>query len=177
MESMCQKQREDINKYKAHVGELSSQLWSVGEKLLIEQQQKQDAMQRLKELQIKIKEAETSQQQVSTVSHRTTRYVEMYCWRIYADKNWQYRLTSICYSLEKQEMLPENAQQMTHKVTLITEETFQRRRSIRNIQAMSNAFKVEDEEEVFDNVYLGIIRWIKRGDKFDEIFSRFSLML
>lgn len=53
--------------------------------------------------------------------------------------------------------MPENAQQAMHKVTVITEETFERRHSVRNIQAMGNAFKVEDEEEVFDNVYLGTV--------------------
>lgn len=59
--------------------------------------------------------------------------------------------------MEKQEMLPENAQ--AHKLTtLITEETFERRHSIRSIQAMGNVFKTEDEEEIFDNVYLGIFR-------------------
>lgn len=59
--------------------------------------------------------------------------------------------------MEKQEVSPENAQQATHKVTVITEETFERRRSVRNIQAMGNAFRAEDEEEVFDNVYLGTV--------------------
>ncbi|EFN83056.1 hypothetical protein EAI_04003 [Harpegnathos saltator] len=128
MESMCQKQREEINKYKTHVGELSSQLWSVGEKLLIEQQQKQEALQRLKELQVKLKETETNQQ-ISMISRRTSK-------------------------LEKQEMIPENVQQTTQRVTVITEETFERRHSVRSLQAMGNAFKAEDEEEVFDNVYL-----------------------
>lgn len=59
--------------------------------------------------------------------------------------------------MEKQEVLPENVQ--AHKVTtFITEETLERRHSIRSIQAMGNAFKTEDEEEIFDNVYLGIFR-------------------
>lgn len=74
MESMCQKQREEINKYKTHVGELSSQLWSVGEKLLIEQQQKQEALQRLKEMQVKLKEVGTDQH-ISTIARRTAKYV------------------------------------------------------------------------------------------------------
>ncbi|XP_032681785.1 restin homolog [Odontomachus brunneus] len=133
MESMCQKQREEINKYKTHVGDLSSQLWSVGEKLLIEQQQKQEALQRLKEMQVKLKEVETDQH-MSTISRRTAK-------------------------LEKQEVVPET-QQTTHKVTVITEETFERRHSVRNLQAMGNAFKAEDEEEIFDNVYLADM---KRG--------------
>lgn len=63
--------------------------------------------------------------------------------------------------MEKQEVLPENVQQ-THKVTtFITEETLERRHSIRSIQAMGNAFKTEDEEEIFDNVYLGIFRTLQ----------------
>jgi len=73
MEMMCQKQREELNRYKAHVGELSSQLWSVGEKLLIEQQQKQDTLQRLKELEIKIKEFQTDQP-IATISRKTYKY-------------------------------------------------------------------------------------------------------
>jgi len=74
MEVMCQKQREELNRYKAHVGELSSQLWSVGEKLLIEQQHKQDAVQRYKELQTKFKEIEADQA-VATISRKTCTYV------------------------------------------------------------------------------------------------------
>jgi len=58
--------------------------------------------------------------------------------------------------MEKQEMLPENVQQAHKLTTLITEETLERRHSIRSIQAMGNVFKTEDEEEIFDNVYLGI---------------------
>lgn len=55
-------------------------------------------------------------------------------------------------------MLSENAQQTEKKVTTLTttEETLERRHSIRSIQAMGNAFKTEDEDEVFDNVYLGM---------------------
>lgn len=62
--------------------------------------------------------------------------------------------------MEKQEVIPENTQQTMHKVTVITEETFERRHSVRSLQAMGNAFKAEDEEEVFDNVYLGKIFYI-----------------
>lgn len=60
--------------------------------------------------------------------------------------------------MEKQETLPENIQQVHKVTTLITEETVERRHSIRSIQTMGNAFKTEDEEEIFDNVYLGICR-------------------
>lgn len=74
MEIMCQRQREELNRYKAHVGELSSQLWSVGEKLLIEQQQKQDTLQRLKEIETKVKEFQADQP-IATISRKTCRYV------------------------------------------------------------------------------------------------------
>lgn len=60
--------------------------------------------------------------------------------------------------MEKQEVLPENVQKAHKVTTFITEETLERRHSIRSIQAMGNAFKTEDEEEIFDNVYLGIFR-------------------
>ena len=60
--------------------------------------------------------------------------------------------------MEKQEMLPENIQQAHKVTTLITEETLERRHSIRSMQAMGSVFKTEDEEEVFDNVYLSIFR-------------------
>lgn len=64
--------------------------------------------------------------------------------------------------MAKREMLPpENIQQRAQKVTtLITEETVERRHSIRSMQAMGNMFKAEDEDEIFDNVYLGIICFI-----------------
>lgn len=53
---------------------------------------------------------------------------------------------------------PESTQQRAQKVTtLITEETIERRHSLRNMQAMGNVFKTEDEDEIFDNVYLGTI--------------------
>lgn len=70
MEMMCQKQSEELNRYKAHVGELSSQLWNVGEKLLIEQQQKQDTLKRLKELETKVKEIQADQP-TATISRKT----------------------------------------------------------------------------------------------------------
>lgn len=134
MEIMCQKQREEINKYKTHVGELSSQLWSLGERYLIEQQQKDNALQQVKELQTKEFEANHP---ITTVSRKTCK-------------------------IEKQEISPDTQKAtVSEKVTtLITKETFKRRDSIRSIQAMGNAFKTEDEEEIFDNVYLADM---KRG--------------
>ncbi|XP_011871876.1 PREDICTED: golgin subfamily B member 1 isoform X2 [Vollenhovia emeryi] len=135
MEVMCQKKREELDKYKVHVSQLTTQLWNVGEKLLIEQQQKQNVSQRLKELETRIKEYQADQPLAATISRKTC-------------------------TMETQEILPENAQQ-AHTITkLITEETLERRHSIRSIQAMGNVFRTEDEEEIFDNVYLADM---KRG--------------
>lgn len=74
MEAMCQKQREELNRYKAHVSDLSSQLWTLGEKLIIEQKHHEDATQRCKELQTKLKEVEADQT-VATISRKTCTYV------------------------------------------------------------------------------------------------------
>ncbi|KYN20790.1 hypothetical protein ALC57_06696 [Trachymyrmex cornetzi] len=128
MEIMCHKQRDELNRYKAHVSDLSSQLWSVGEKLLIEQQEKENALQRVTVLETNLKEFQTNQP-IATISRKTCK-------------------------MEKQEMVPENIQHAHKVTTLITEETLERRHSIRNMQAMGSVFKTEDEEEVFDNVYL-----------------------
>ncbi|XP_071635369.1 uncharacterized protein Mud isoform X1 [Temnothorax longispinosus] len=134
-EKMCRKQSEELDKYREHVSRLSSQLWNVGENLLVEQQQKQDALKRLRELETRIKEFQAAQP-IATISRKTCK-------------------------TEKQEMLPENIQQAHKVTTLISEETFERRHSIRSIQAMGNVFKTEDEEEIFDNVYLADM---KRGN-------------
>lgn len=53
MELQCRKQADELNKYKAHVANMSSQLWNVGEKLLNEQQEKEKLQKKLTELKIK----------------------------------------------------------------------------------------------------------------------------
>lgn len=70
-------------------------------------------------------------------------------------------------------MLSENVQQTGKKITTLTttEETFERRHSIRSIQAMGNAFKTEDEEEVFDNIYLGIVFTLQ---KYETLLIKFK---
>lgn len=73
MEIMCQKQEEKVNKYKAHADDLNSRLWNMGDKLVIERQQKEDALQRLKELQTKYKEVEENQP-TTTISRKTCKY-------------------------------------------------------------------------------------------------------
>lgn len=73
MEIMCQKQEEKINKYKAHADDLNSRLWNMGDQLVIERQQKENALQRLKELQTKHKEVEVNQP-TTTISRKTCKY-------------------------------------------------------------------------------------------------------
>lgn len=54
------------------------------------------------------------------------------------------------------EGIGENKEETSHEVAIIQEKTtYERRCSIRSIQTMGNAFNAEDEEEVFDNNYLG----------------------
>lgn len=50
MEQQCRKYTEDIAKYKAHISDLSSRYWDVGEKLLAETQEKQAVLQQLQQL-------------------------------------------------------------------------------------------------------------------------------
>lgn len=49
MEELCRKHAEDITRYKDHVTKLSSDYWDVGEKLLVEKQQKEHLAQQLQE--------------------------------------------------------------------------------------------------------------------------------
>lgn len=49
-EQQCRKYAEDIAKYKAHISDLSSRYWDVGEKLLAESQEKQVALQEIQKL-------------------------------------------------------------------------------------------------------------------------------
>lgn len=72
-EMMCQRHCEELSRYRAHVADLSSQLWNVGEKLLIEQQHKQDALQRFKKIETKYKELKKDPS-IATISRKTYRY-------------------------------------------------------------------------------------------------------
>lgn len=73
MKMMCQKHGEELDRYKTHISELSTQLWSVGEKLLSEQQRKDEALKRLKERNCQYTEIETDQP--ITISRKTCKYV------------------------------------------------------------------------------------------------------
>lgn len=86
MEAMCQKQREELDRYKTHVSDLSSQLWTIGEKLLIEKKHKEDAIKCRKELQTKLKEIEADQA-VATISRKTCTYVSDCTRMCIAEKN------------------------------------------------------------------------------------------
>ncbi|CAK9814531.1 hypothetical protein ANTPLA_LOCUS8233 [Anthophora plagiata] len=129
MKLQYQKQTDELSKYKAHVADLSSQLWNVGEKLLSVQQEKEKLQKELTELKAKYKNVD--QKIISPTEYKSSKY-------------------------EKRELLKGNKEEILHKVAVIQEETtYERRCSIRSIQTMGNAFNVEDEEgEVFDNIYL-----------------------
>ncbi|XP_076634041.1 mushroom body defect isoform X2 [Colletes latitarsis] len=130
MEIQCRKQADELSKYKAHVADMSSQIWNVGEKLLSERQEKEKLQNELTELQAKYQNFD--QQIVSSMGHETSNY-------------------------EKRNLLSgENKEEVLHKIAVIQEKTtYERRCSIRSIQSMGNAFNAEDEEgEIFDNIYL-----------------------
>ncbi|KAF3426250.1 hypothetical protein E2986_07389 [Frieseomelitta varia] len=128
MELQCRKQADELSKYKTHVANMSSQLWTVGEKLLSEKQEKEKLQKELTEL--KAKYQNLDKKIISLIEHKSAK-------------------------CEKKEALEEN-KDVLHKIAVIQEKaTYERRYSIRNIQTMGNAFNVEDEEgEVFDNIYL-----------------------
>lgn len=71
MEQQCRKHTEEINKYKNHVSELSTQYWDVGEKLIFEKQEKEQALQQLQQL----KEKRNDQ---LVVAQKTLRYFLLY---------------------------------------------------------------------------------------------------
>ncbi|CAD1468200.1 unnamed protein product, partial [Heterotrigona itama] len=128
MELQCRKQADELNKYKTHVANMSSQLWTVGEKLLSEKQEKEKLQKELTEL--KAKYQNLDKKIISLIEHKNAK-------------------------CEKKNALEEN-KNVLHKIAVIQEKaTYERRYSIRNIQTMGNAFNAEDEEgEVFDNIYL-----------------------
>ncbi|KAI4493091.1 hypothetical protein M0802_009641 [Mischocyttarus mexicanus] len=133
LEQQCQLHKEEINKYKTHVNELNSQFWNVGEKLLTVQQEKQEALQQLHEFKIKMRNQMEQKTTTFPMQHRTIK-------------------------LEKQEIPLDNSiQNNSHTFTkpLTEENTYEKCHSAKNMHAMVNAFKAEDEEgEVFDNIYL-----------------------
>ncbi|XP_076243998.1 mushroom body defect [Calliopsis andreniformis] len=130
MELQCRKQADELSTYKAHVADMSSQIWNIGEKLLNERQEKERLQKELNEL--KIKYHILDQQIVSAIEHRSSKY-------------------------ERRDLLSgENKEEVLHKVAVIQEKTtYERRCSIKSIQRMGNVFNAEDEEgEVFNNTYL-----------------------
>lgn len=72
MELQCRKQADELNKYKAHVANMSSQLWNVGEKLLSEQQEKEKLQKKLTEL--KTKYQDLDQKFVSLKEYKNLKY-------------------------------------------------------------------------------------------------------
>ncbi|XP_053999127.1 repetitive organellar protein-like [Hylaeus anthracinus] len=133
METQCRKQADELSKYKAHVADMSSQIWNVGEKLLSERQEKEKLYKQLIEL--KAKHENLDQQILTSIEHKNQKH-------------------------EKRDLIPEDNKDVLQKIAIIQEKTtYERRCSIRSIQSMGNAFNAEDEEgEIFDNTYLTDIK-------------------
>ncbi|KAG7207941.1 hypothetical protein KM043_009528 [Ampulex compressa] len=134
LEQHCCEHTNEISKYKKHINELSTQSWNIGEKLLMEQQEKQDLIKELSRLKIRSQDAQFELSDNSLHS-------------MFGKRNSSSETTK---------------QKGLQKFDVIQEETRNERRcSVRSIQAMSNAFNTVDEEgEVFDNTYLADM---KRG--------------
>lgn len=132
MELQYRKQADELNKYKAHVTDMSSRYWNIGEKLLSEQQEKEKLQKELAEWKAK---CQCSDRKVlSSIENKMSKY--------------------------EQKDLGDGPDELVQKITTIQEQsTYERRYSIRSIQAMGNAFNAEDEEgEVLDNIYLADMR-------------------
>lgn len=71
MELQCRKQADELNKYKAHVANMSSQLWTVGEKLLSEKQEKEKLQKELTEL--KAKYQSLDKKIISLIEHKNAK--------------------------------------------------------------------------------------------------------
>ncbi|XP_046597175.1 myosin-2 heavy chain [Neodiprion lecontei] len=143
MEDQCRKHAEEITKYKSHVTQLSSDFWDVGEKLLVEKQQKEYLEQQLYELKKRLLcERNTTVNSNSTMTQPAT-----------SSKNRT-------LSLDRREMMTFTREEASARTvdTIKEEFTSSRRESIQSVQmmqGMGNVFKAEDEEgEVFNTNYL-----------------------
>lgn len=71
LEQQCQKHKEEITIYKTHVNELNSQFWNVGERLLTAQQEKQEVLQQLNELKVKLQNQIEQKTTNFSIHHKT----------------------------------------------------------------------------------------------------------
>ena len=71
MELQCRKQADELSKYKTHVANMSSQLWTVGEKLLSEKQEKEKLQKELTEL--KAKYQNLDKKIISLIEHKSAK--------------------------------------------------------------------------------------------------------
>ena len=67
MEQQCRKHADEMNKYKQHVSELTSQYWGVCDRLLAEKQEKESALKQMKEMRFKF----NNEMQEMNQSHHT----------------------------------------------------------------------------------------------------------
>ncbi|XP_031786712.1 uncharacterized protein PFB0765w [Nasonia vitripennis] len=124
-EQQCFNHTEDLKMYKKHISDLSTQLWDVGEKLIIERQRKEEAVQELKKMKSKSDTIESQH-----------------------PKSLKYDQENFDESMAK----PEKA---VNALQSIENTSVHKMQSVRGFQIMGNAFKTEDEEgEVFDTTYL-----------------------
>ncbi|XP_058795527.1 uncharacterized protein LOC131666691 [Phymastichus coffea] len=124
LEQQCHNHSEELKKYKKHVSELSTQLWEVGDKLLIEKQRKEEIIQKYKDLKTKLDIMEAHNSKIS--KHEP---------KIHDHK------------VLKAEVERQPLQQL--EISSVS-----KMQNVRNFQVMGNAFRTEDEEgELFDTTY------------------------
>ena len=96
MEQQCRKNADDISKYKAHISDLTSRYWDVGEKLLAETQEKQLALKELERFKgqpqhqqskMKLKQqVEATTMEVTQSRHKTARweiFIFIFMWTLW----------------------------------------------------------------------------------------------
>ncbi|KAF7995333.1 hypothetical protein HCN44_006440 [Aphidius gifuensis] len=136
MEQQCKKYTQDIERYSKHNKSLSFKSWDVSEKLIVEIKEKEKALAKLEEIQDKYQRLQLKFVSSSPIEQANNSY---------DDKAESFEFKNIDY-------IPEIKQEKQDEAAAAAETS--RRQSVKSIQAMGNAFKAEDEEEVFDNVYL-----------------------
>ncbi|XP_012134528.2 mushroom body defect [Megachile rotundata] len=162
MELQCRKQADELSKYKAHVANMSTQMWDIGEKLLSEQKEKEALQREKEELQ---KEKEELQRELNALK---AKYQNL-------DEKVLSLMELKSSKFERRDIVGDNKEEILHKIAVIQEKTtYERRCSIRSIQTLGNAFNAEDEDEVFDNVYLADMKDGNTSSKTD--IDRLSIL-
>ncbi|XP_015589260.1 putative leucine-rich repeat-containing protein DDB_G0290503 isoform X2 [Cephus cinctus] len=140
MTEQYRKHVEEIEKYKKHVTDMTNKYWDVSEKFLNEKHEKEAVLKKLQEYKTK---------------SRADNFTQPYSYDKMA-AIVQNRTSSLDRKDFANDSLEDSSRRVSRTIQVIKEETtYARQRSVRNIQAMGNAFKAEDEEgEIFDNTCL-----------------------